>query len=252
MCFLIFIPLFTEGWGVLYGLVDASMFSGSMCNLFTTPLLYESCGVRGVINASTVICFCGFMFVVLTRYLLKKHCDWRHQMDTFSMQPVYTEVMLAEDLEPHRVANRIEHLRVVEEDMIEMQLPYPTNEEHTVDGHCAPKNTVEQVETLPFLPFLPFNLFTSLYYYYLLSGMCIYGSLVFTFLGSRYLQDLYGLLLLDAGRLLLLPDAVAVVLSIPIGFCLEKNSGAIKILKRKITRIFFSPHHVVDCILNAF
>jgi hypothetical protein len=69
---------------------------------------------------------------------------------------------------------------------------------------------------------LPLHLFQYQYYMFLLSGAFLYGSMVpFWFLGSKFLQDHYSLTVGRADALMLFPEGMIAIVSVPIGYLLD-------------------------------
>ena len=69
---------------------------------------------------------------------------------------------------------------------------------------------------------LPLHLFRYQYYMFLLSGAFLYGSMVpFWFLGSKFLQDHYSLSVGRADALMLFPEGMIAIVSVPIGYLLD-------------------------------
>lgn len=69
---------------------------------------------------------------------------------------------------------------------------------------------------------LPLHLFQYQYYMFLLSGAFLYGSMVpFWFLGSKFLQDHYSLAVGRADALMLFPEGMIAIVSVPIGYLLD-------------------------------
>ena len=219
MCYSIVMPQFSTGWGYIYGVLDMIMFSGSICNLVVTPITYKSHGVRGVFLLSSATCFTGLIFAVVTHelYILGSVRATSDAANTAALSGKDSSVELVEDKEGLTDYENVAFISDQSECKEEQNFPTEVSSSATA---LTPPLTSVSCSVLS-----PFFQFTSLYYFYLLTGVCTYGSLVFTFLGSRYLQDLYGIPLLHADRLLLLPDGINVILAIPIGTWLERSSG---------------------------
>jgi hypothetical protein len=65
----------------------------------------------------------------------------------------------------------------------------------------------------------PFSHLSNIYYLYFFTGMTLYGAMVpFWFAGSQFLQEYYGLSVLQADSLLLIPEGSIILLSIPLGY----------------------------------
>lgn len=76
---------------------------------------------------------------------------------------------------------------------------------------------------------LPLRLFPFEYYMFLCSGAFLYGSMVpFWFLGSKFLQDHYNLSIGSADALLLLPEGMIAIVSVPIGHLLDTYCRGMK------------------------
>lgn len=82
---------------------------------------------------------------------------------------------------------------------------------------------------------LPLRLFPFEYYMFLCSGAFLYGSMVpFWFLGSKFLQDHYNLSIGSADALLLLPEGMIAIVSVPIGHLLDTYSCGTKLRLRML------------------
>ena len=77
---------------------------------------------------------------------------------------------------------------------------------------------------------LPLHLFGYQFYMFLCTGACLYGSMVpFWFLGSKFLQDCYSLTVGQADGLMLLPEGMIALVSVPIGMLLDSYNCATKL-----------------------
>lgn len=77
------------------------------------------------------------------------------------------------------------------------------------------------------------GLFSMQFYWYTLTGMFLYGSMVpFWFIGSKFLQEAYGLSIVSADWLMLLPEGAIVIISIPLGLFLENRRATIKLFQK--------------------
>ena len=65
---LIIIPMFTNGWGGVFGTIDGFMFFGSILNFIAAPTFYASGGVRLATLVASGVGISGLLFVLLALY----------------------------------------------------------------------------------------------------------------------------------------------------------------------------------------
>ena len=71
---------------------------------------------------------------------------------------------------------------------------------------------------------MPLHNFGYQYYMFLCTGAFLYGAMVpFWFLGSKFLQDCYSLSVSQADALMLFPEGMIAVVSVPIGLLLDRH-----------------------------
>lgn len=83
---------------------------------------------------------------------------------------------------------------------------------------------------------LPLHLFGYQYYMFLCTGAFLYGAMVpFWFLGSKLLEDCYSLSVAQADALMLFPEGMIAIVSVPIGMLLDKHDISTKVRLRMLS-----------------
>lgn len=70
---------------------------------------------------------------------------------------------------------------------------------------------------------VPLHVFSVQFYFFIIGSSLLYGAMVpFWLMGSKYLQIYYNMSVIPADTLLLFPEGMIVIVSIPLGICLDR------------------------------
>ena len=83
---------------------------------------------------------------------------------------------------------------------------------------------------------MPLHMFGYQYYMFLCTGAFLYGAMVpFWFLGSKFLQDSYSLSVSHADALMLFPEGMIAVVSVPTGLLLDRHDVSTNVRLRMLS-----------------
>lgn len=181
-------PIYEKNWGLLVGFCNCFLRLGSVFNFILSPFIYNlyrnpTDGLKAAFWTSTSIISMGVICALFS---------------------VYFQIILV------RSSENVSTERSVLAKPLQPASPVYTNQ-----------SILSKISNR-ILAIIPFHLFTSQYYYFLLGGAMLYGAMVpFWFVGSKFLQDGFGLSVTVADLLLLLPEGMITVISIPLGYYLD-------------------------------
>ncbi len=103
----------------------------------------------------------------------------------------------------------------------------PSNNHHVSPG---PSSTSNMTWFAYFLELTQFHQFSARYYFYVLAGSFLYGSIVpFWFFGSKYLQDSFFYNIETADSIMTLPEGLVVLTGFPFGLIISYLQPSVKI-----------------------
>ena len=191
-------PLFRDDWVIVIGIFNILIRLGSVSNFLISPVMYSSFGISSAFWLAAVI-GCSSVFLALTAIALAKAIK----------------------------------IGKSEERSIEYNLS-PTSE-HGVEMISSDKEIIKEtindvaveseVSDSYFTRFLklPYFHFSRSFYFYMLSGSLLYGSVVpFWFIGSKYLQEHLFLSVYVADALMGIPDFMIILICLPLGLVVKQ------------------------------
>lgn len=188
---IIFLPgVVGDHWGTVCGIMNSFLRLGSVFVFFVCPVLYRQGGVPLALWVSCIIVAWGIFFSLGVRF-----CNnaW------LKMQEERTGNVIDSTTKPQ---NRDEE------------------QSGEMDSQQQGPNVFQSIvhfikSTFPFI--------SMQYYFYLTAGACLYGCIVpFWFIGGKFLQNTYFLSLEVADQLMLLPEGLIVIASIPLGILVDR------------------------------
>jgi hypothetical protein len=179
-------PIYEKNWGLLVGFCNCFLRLGSVFNFILSPFIFNQYhdprdGLKAAFWTSTSIICFGVICAIVS---------------------LYFEVIVTKNF----------NKQSKEQPKHEAYMQPPARRNQTLLMRICDR----------VLEIIPFHLFTRQYYYFLLGGALLYGAMVpFWFVGSKFLQEGYGLSVTIADMLLLLPEGMITVISIPLGYYLD-------------------------------
>ena len=183
-------PLFPESFPIVVGVMQLFIRLGSVINFIVSPIIYRHYGL------STVF-WVAFLVSVLA-------------------------------LPSFYFARSVE-LFCVKRNVIEV-----TNNESSGTVHASGHGDLVHLSFMPvpgrswkdcILSFMPFDRLSNQFYFYILGGSLLYGSIVpFWFIGSKYIQESYAANVDIADSMMTIPEGLVVIIGFPLGLLVSKGN----------------------------
>ena len=184
-------PLFESNWSLVVGFINALIRLGSVVNFILTPYIYRVSGLEMSFFISAMVGCSSIIFAILAKLsydTLTRNKGIHLPLDTGHQnkkQPVHNQRFTKVETIDRLTQQDDEEI----DDMNDVLLtPSAPSSSAVVVPIVSPTSYISRAcENL--LSILPLHKLDSLFYVYLISGMCLYGSMVpFWFLGGKLLQ----------------------------------------------------------------
>lgn len=213
-------PYFDREWGKVVGIMNVLLRLGSVCNFVATPIIFTKYGLEASIWASTCVGGGCILFVIISRAVEQQWISENARASEVQCaQSNYEEIMSP--------TSSSEHIEECADDCSDGLL----NEGATFSTLSSSRSPTEVTSAdgdgadgadEDFSTRIK-ELFVSVSFCcYLMVGACVYGSMVpFWFMGSKYMQEYYGLDMVQADDLMVIPEGMIVLVCLPLGMLVD-------------------------------
>lgn len=199
---------FDSEFSIVIAIVNILLRTGSVVNFLLCPIMYWYFGVPSAYWLSAFISLFSILFMLLSMATEKQ---W-----------IAHEIAINNSVVDDIKKESDEPINTLNSDFHSMNSDFM--ESLDSDDVLSPPSIWQKLAV-----YMPFNKLPLSFYYYALSGSLLYGSMVpFWFIGSKYLQNTFGMNVALGDGLLILPEGMIVVVSLPVALLLAKYSLSVE------------------------
>lgn len=215
-------PFYSANWGTVVGMYNSFLRLGSVSNFVVSPYVYEHYGLAWAFWIAFMVVAFGNIFAIGGIFFEKFLVAHKQQAEANSHSLEMTNISqdISQSVSSDSVTGDMEKATKIVEDVDPNSSHGLMHSSDSMVPHSHSNSDGsfwDQIKEA-----LPFYDLTLSFYLFALSGAFLYGSMVpFWFMGSKFLQNYYGLSVTLADTLMLVPEGAIVFLSLPVGFIVD-------------------------------
>ena len=192
--------IYVSNWGTMTGLLNGFLRMGSVFTFFMSPFLYHRYNVITALWFAASMSALGIFASIGIVICLSIHYKSSEDKISESTETTFKVCDIEKDC---KVTNE--------------NVKTSISRDNAFDDNKVGKDNSSFFEK-----YLPLRSYSMEFYYYLLCGTCLYGSMVpFWFMGSKFIQKQFSKDLVEADMLMQLPEGCIVIISPLLGLILD-------------------------------